>query len=193
MKFQFIYLIVLLSLVFVSAQPIERRGLAGKLLKTVKKALFKGVATMFWPKSEGGSQGACGPYADANSQIVAMNHAQYGPMNKKSHWCGKKLRICYGDKCTVATVTDACPTCDHGCLDLTPAVWDQLYHDRAKGVLDVEWSEVGDDDGDDNDKKVEKKHHAVKKASSKHHSSSSHSSGDETDGDETDTDDDEED
>lgn len=35
-------------------------------------------------------------------------------MNKKSHWCGKRLKICHKSKCTIATVTDACPTCDHG-------------------------------------------------------------------------------
>lgn len=35
-------------------------------------------------------------------------------MSKKSKWCGKKLKICYEKKCTVATVTDACPGCKKG-------------------------------------------------------------------------------
>lgn len=35
-------------------------------------------------------------------------------MSKKSQWCGKKLKICYKSKCTIATVTDACPGCNKG-------------------------------------------------------------------------------
>jgi hypothetical protein len=104
------------------AKPVEKRGLLGDTIKgvtkVVKKLLYSGKGTFFDPYSEGGSQGACGPYADENSQIVAMNAAQYGDMSKKSHWCGKQVLICYKGKCTVATVTDACPGCAHGNLEI---------------------------------------------------------------------------
>ncbi|KAI8973831.1 hypothetical protein BDF20DRAFT_823751 [Mycotypha africana] len=134
----------------VAARPIEERGIAGKIVKTVKKLLFRGIGTFFDPVKEGGSQGACGPYADVHSQIVAMNAEQYGDMSKKSRWCGKKLKICSRKKCTIATVTDACPGCKRGCLDLTPAVWGQLESDYNKGVIPIEWHEYnGDDDEDD--------------------------------------------
>lgn len=110
--------IVLCLAISTNAKPIERRGLLGNTLKkvtnTVKKLLYSGRGTFFDPPTEGGSQGACGPYADENSQIVAMNADQYGDMNTKSHWCGKQVEICYKDKCTIATVTDACPGCSHG-------------------------------------------------------------------------------
>ena len=119
MKLQFLIVCVLvLCVTLSSAKPVKKRGLLGGALKgvtnTVKKLLFHGKGTFFNPAKEGGAQGACGPYADVNSQIVAMNGDQYGDMSKKSHWCNKKVKICYKDKCTVATVTDACPTCDHG-------------------------------------------------------------------------------
>lgn len=118
MKLQFLFtLFLVFCITLTTAKPVKR-GLLGNTLKgvtnTVKKLLFHGKGTFFDPPTEGGAQGACGPYADETSQIVAMNGDQYGDMSKKSHWCGKRVRICYKSKCTVATVTDACPTCDHG-------------------------------------------------------------------------------
>ncbi|KAI8644507.1 RlpA-like double-psi beta-barrel-protein domain-containing protein-containing protein [Parasitella parasitica] len=147
MKVQFIFTFLVVLIAIANAKPLKERGLAGDLVKTVKKLLFHGIGTFFDPETEGGSQGACGPYADENSQIVAMNRHQYGNLNKKSHWCGKKLKICHKNKCTIATVTDACPGCDEGCLDLTPAVWGQLEHDFNKGIIPIEWEEwKGGDD-----------------------------------------------
>ncbi|KAI8989474.1 RlpA-like double-psi beta-barrel-protein domain-containing protein-containing protein [Pilobolus umbonatus] len=114
-------------------------------MKAVNNILNQGIATFFDPETEGGSQGACGPFADENSQIVAMNAAQYGPMNRKSPWCGKKLKIMYKDKYTVATVTDACPGCSEGSLDLTPAVWGQLERNYDKGIIPITWHVCEDD------------------------------------------------
>ncbi|KAI7902197.1 RlpA-like double-psi beta-barrel-protein domain-containing protein-containing protein [Cokeromyces recurvatus] len=148
MKIQFLisYFMVFLF-AFTSARPLTERGLAGNIVNTVKKLLHHGIGTFFDPESEGGAQGACGPYADENSQIVAMNAVQYGNLNKKSHWCGKKLKICSKGKCTIATVTDACPACKKGCLDLTPAVWGQLESDYNKGIIPIEWDIYdGEDD-----------------------------------------------
>jgi len=180
MKVQFLFtLLVVLFATIASAKPLKARGLAGDLVKTVKNLLHHGIGTFFDPESEGGSQGACGPYADENSQIVAMNAHQYGNLNKKSHWCGKKLKICHKTKCTIATVTDACPGCDNGkyinndlhhaplqdtknarfyigCLDLTPAVWGQLESDYNKGVIPIAWDEWDgeDEDSDEDDERT---------------------------------------
>lgn len=121
MKFQ-LFIACFIALIFalsIDAKPVKKRGLLKDVTNTVKKVtnlLFHGKGTFFNPAKEGGAQGACGPFADTHSQIVALNGAQYGDMSKKSKWCGKKLKICYNKKCTVATVTDACPTCDHGKL-----------------------------------------------------------------------------
>jgi hypothetical protein len=118
MKFQLLITFLVALLFTISeAKPVKKRGLLKDVTDTVHKVanlLFHGKGTFFNPAREGGSQGACGPYADETSQIVAMNAAQYGDMSKKSHWCGKKIKICYNKKCTVATVTDACPGCAHG-------------------------------------------------------------------------------
>lgn len=47
----------------------------------------------FVPEKEGGIYGACGPKEDSESMIVAMNAEQYGNMNQKSKYCGKKLML----------------------------------------------------------------------------------------------------
>lgn len=75
MKAQFLLVCFLALFVFTNATPVKR-GLAGDLVNTIKKLLYHGIGTFFDPESEGGSQGACGPFADETSQIVAMvkNH-----------------------------------------------------------------------------------------------------------------------
>lgn len=77
MKAQFLLACFLAIFVFSSsASPVLERGLAGDLLKTVKNLLYHGIGTFFDPESEGGAQGACGPYADETSHIVAMVETQ---------------------------------------------------------------------------------------------------------------------
>ncbi|CEJ02998.1 hypothetical protein CU097_007495 [Rhizopus azygosporus] len=119
-----------------SSQPVnDKRGL-GALVGSI----IHGVATLFDPVREGGSQGACGPFATKHSHIVALNAHDYGDLNKKSHWCGKKIKIMYKERTTVATITDACPGCDAGCLDLTQAVWNELGEDPKVGRLKIKWA-----------------------------------------------------
>lgn len=76
MKVQLLITCFMALFVFTNASPVLEkvleRGLAGDLVNTVKKLLHHGIGTFFDPESEGGSQGACGPYADETSQIVAM-------------------------------------------------------------------------------------------------------------------------
>ncbi|KAG2198898.1 uncharacterized protein EV154DRAFT_552085 [Mucor mucedo] len=155
MKCQILICLVVLWMTVVNAKPVKKRGLlgdtVGHAVNTITRLLFHGRGTFFDPEREGGSQGACGPFADENSQIVAMNADQYGDMSRKSHWCGKRVKICYEKKCTVATVTDACPGCDHGCLDLTPAVWGQLESDTRKGIIPISWGEYMGEDSDEED------------------------------------------
>ncbi|CAO3691057.1 unnamed protein product [Rhizopus stolonifer] len=146
MKFHSLILCTLLLLCFglCTSQPVAERGLTSKLIKAVKSVLYRGKATIFDPVTEGGSQGACGQYSNKHSRIAAMNAHDYGDMNKKSHWCGKKIEITYKGKKTHATVTDACPGCDKGCLDLTQAVWGDLESDFGIGIIDVTWKLIED-------------------------------------------------
>ncbi|KAI8096825.1 RlpA-like double-psi beta-barrel-protein domain-containing protein-containing protein [Halteromyces radiatus] len=105
---------------------------------------YSGSGTFFDPVSQGGAEGACGGKKESSSSdIVALNSAQYGPMNKKSRFCGEKVLIEYGNKKTVATVQDACPGCKEKSLDMTPSVFNKLA-DAKTGVIPIKWCFLGD-------------------------------------------------
>jgi hypothetical protein len=78
MKFYsfFVCILLLFFVDFSSSKPIaKKRSLASKVIKVVKEvknALIDGVATIFDPVTEGGSQGACGQYSDKHSMIAAL-------------------------------------------------------------------------------------------------------------------------
>ncbi|KAI8968197.1 RlpA-like double-psi beta-barrel-protein domain-containing protein-containing protein, partial [Mycotypha africana] len=103
---------------------------------------YKGTGTWFKPASEGGSQGACGPEEDDDDMIVALNAPQYGEMDEVSKWCGKKISITGKAGTATAKVNDACPECDHGDLDLTPALFEKVVGDLNIGVGDITWGLV---------------------------------------------------
>ncbi|KAI8875560.1 hypothetical protein K501DRAFT_267791 [Backusella circina FSU 941] len=123
----------------VSAAPIQEVDMSPFELAK-RGGSYSGVATFFHPVSEGGPIGACGPKADNNSPIVALNAPQYGNLNQKSDWCGKTITITGPAGTTTATITDACPECGHGSLDLTPAVFAKVVGDEAIGVGEITWS-----------------------------------------------------
>lgn len=107
-----------------------------------RKRKFHGKGTWFIPSTEGGSQGACGDYNEDDDMIVAMNKAQYGKMSKESDVCGKMVRIKYKNKTVKAKVTDACPSCDYGSLDLTQRVFRKLEKDLDVGIIKITWEFV---------------------------------------------------
>ncbi|KAL1935730.1 hypothetical protein VTP01DRAFT_4870 [Rhizomucor pusillus] len=109
------------------------------------KSTFKGTGTWFIPSTEGGSEGACEVNNEDDAKIVALNAEQYGDSSSKSKWCGKKVKITAGGKSATATITDECPECDYGDLDLTTAVFKELA-DLDEGVIDITWKVVSDDD-----------------------------------------------
>ncbi|KAI8370343.1 RlpA-like double-psi beta-barrel-protein domain-containing protein-containing protein, partial [Radiomyces spectabilis] len=103
---------------------------------------YHGTATWFKPASEGGSEGACsGEEEDDDSNIVALNADQYGG-DSKSSWCGKKVSIKGPKGETTARITDECPDCDEGDLDLTPAVFKKVVGDMDIGEADISWHVV---------------------------------------------------
>ena len=83
----FITVVSFISIDVVHGAPINNHPIQ----KRVEK--YKGQATFFFPETEGGPYGSCGPKEDENSHIVALNHEQYGNMSEKSEWCGKKIRV----------------------------------------------------------------------------------------------------
>lgn len=107
-----------------------------------RRTTYHGIGTWFVPETEGGIYGACGPKENSESMIVAMNHKQYGNMNAKSKWCGKKLRLKGPKGSTTVTVNDACPGCGYGDLDLTPKVFQKVIGDFDLGVGKITWYEI---------------------------------------------------
>ncbi|KAI8982255.1 RlpA-like double-psi beta-barrel-protein domain-containing protein-containing protein, partial [Mycotypha africana] len=100
---------------------------------------FEGKATWFIPHKHHGEIGACGEYEADDDWIVAMNADQYGDMDEVSDdVCFRKVRIYHDGKSVDATVTDACPSCDYGDLDLTQVVFQELGKLKT-GVLDITW------------------------------------------------------
>lgn len=72
--------------------------------------------------------------------IVAMDYRRYGPLNKVSKYCGKKVRITSGDTTITATVADACPTClNRNCLDLSEGAFKKLGVSVEEGMKLITW------------------------------------------------------
>ncbi|MBW0470078.1 hypothetical protein O181_009793 [Austropuccinia psidii MF-1] len=88
------------------------------------KKRYSGQATWFMPDT-----GACGDVNSEFDYIVAMNHKQYG----QGEPCHKKVKITntLNGRTVTAMVTDECPPCGFGSLDLSPSVF------KVLGALDI--------------------------------------------------------
>ncbi|CDS10006.1 hypothetical protein LRAMOSA02683 [Lichtheimia ramosa] len=128
-----LFLALILAVLSVSAAPVSLEK---------RRKTYRGTGTWFVPETEGGVYGACGPKENSNSMIVALNHKQYGNMNKKSKWCGKKIRISGPKGSVTARINDACPGCKYGDLDLTPKIFKKVIGDMNKGVGKIKWYEI---------------------------------------------------
>ncbi|KAG0267356.1 hypothetical protein BG011_006773 [Mortierella polycephala] len=84
-----------------------------------------------------GSLGSCGKPFGPNDMIVAMNAPQMGD----KALCDKSVKITYGGKTVEARVTDTCPSCSSGALDLNQPVFEKLAP-LDKGVIDISWEFV---------------------------------------------------
>ncbi|CAO3636942.1 unnamed protein product [Mucor hiemalis] len=140
-KKTFLYLLYFLLHVSLSfGVPVKeihaKRGLVHVV--DIVRNIFRGTGTFFHPKTEGGEIGSCGPIESDHSRICAMNIKQYGIASKKSPWCFLQLRVKSGGKSTICTVTDCCPGCAEGSLDMTPQVFNDLAHPSV-GVIPIEW------------------------------------------------------
>ncbi|KAI8875870.1 hypothetical protein K501DRAFT_201715 [Backusella circina FSU 941] len=140
-RLSFFTIVALTVAGLVSAAPIQQTDLSNKELSK-RGSSYTGTATFFHPATEGGSTGACGPEADNDSQIVALNAEQYGDLDEISDWCGKEIEITGPAGTTNAVITDACPECSSGDLDLTPSVFSQVVGDEDQGVGEITWTVV---------------------------------------------------
>ncbi|EFP93821.1 uncharacterized protein PGTG_19856 [Puccinia graminis f. sp. tritici CRL 75-36-700-3] len=92
---------------------------------------FSGQATWFNP-----ALGACGETNSESDMIVAMNQAQYAGGSP----CQKTVSIKNEatGKTVSAKVTDECPGCGFGSLDVSPSVF-QAIGSLDQGVLPISW------------------------------------------------------
>ncbi|PLW34210.1 hypothetical protein PCASD_15019 [Puccinia coronata f. sp. avenae] len=92
---------------------------------------YSGKGTWFIPDT-----GACGDVNSKSDYIVAMNYAQY----QNGSPCHKMVVIKNksNSKVVKAKVTDECPSCAYGSLDLSPAAF-QALGDLDTGVLPISW------------------------------------------------------
>ncbi|KAA1077262.1 hypothetical protein PGT21_001091 [Puccinia graminis f. sp. tritici] len=124
-------------------QRLTKRGHPHSLQKRAEGS-FAGKATFFDP-----GLGACGGHNGPDDFIVALNVAQY-TANK---WCNKKIKIFFGGKSTVATITDECPGCPPNGLDMSPSLF-EFFASKDVGVFYMSWSLL---DGDSDEPKPEPK------------------------------------
>ncbi|KZT03485.1 uncharacterized protein LAESUDRAFT_659661 [Laetiporus sulphureus 93-53] len=80
-------------------------------------------------------QNACGSVDTDSDFIVALNIEQW---DGGAH-CYQTITINYNDKSTQATITDECPGCPYGGLDLSRGLFD-FFADEAEGILYGTWN-----------------------------------------------------
>ncbi|KAF7325036.1 hypothetical protein MKEN_00546100 [Mycena kentingensis (nom. inval.)] len=104
-----------------------------------KREAFSGRTT--WYSTNLGADACTGRNHKDSDWFVAMNMAQ------RSECCGRKLRIGYNGKTTIADCVDFCATCPSvGQLDLTKGLFEFFTNDLNVGEFTSTWSFVAPDD-----------------------------------------------
>ncbi|KAG6815875.1 hypothetical protein H0H87_010618 [Tephrocybe sp. NHM501043] len=108
--------------------------------------LYKRYSSARWTFYDVGL-GACGVTNVASDFIVALNSNQYGGGYPGPN-CFKKISMTYNGKTTTATITDECPGCPYGGLDLSRGLF-KFFAPESEGVLTGTWNFIGDGGDDD--------------------------------------------
>ncbi|KJA20259.1 hypothetical protein HYPSUDRAFT_43400 [Hypholoma sublateritium FD-334 SS-4] len=82
---------------------------------------------------ETGNAGSCGQFHTNADFTVAMNAAQM-----QDSYCFKTITMTYNGKTTTASVTDTCPGCPYGGLDLTEGLF-QYFAPASVGIIYGTW------------------------------------------------------
>jgi hypothetical protein len=116
---------------FGAAQVEQRAAEAGSSLDPrgeLARRAYSGRATYY-----AAGLGACGTVNKASDAIIAMNSAQF------SGSCYRTITIGYGGKTATATVTDLCPGCPYGAIDMSQGLF-EYFADTSLGVIQVQWA-----------------------------------------------------
>lgn len=109
----------------------EHHALAQRAPGTVaKRDQFNNVRYTFFDTG----LGACGIVNTANQFIVALNQAQY----EEANHCFKMIEITVNGKTATAQITDECPGCPYGGLDMSTGLFN-FFADPSVGVLTGSW------------------------------------------------------
>lgn len=121
----------IVALFLITVPSVHPRPLVSQEPKSLEPRNFHGKATWFIPDT-----GACGDVNSNSDYIVAMNYAQYHDGSP----CHKVVVITNkaNHKVVKARVTDECPSCPYGSLDLSPAAFKKLGN-LDTGVLPITW------------------------------------------------------
>ena len=93
---------------------------------------------------------SCGPGAcPADGLCAAIPLTFMGQSGSTKAGCGKCIKVVYpeGKKAAIIRVTDTCPECPEGNIDLTDKLFEQLIGDKGKGRVKTEWEFVNCETG----------------------------------------------
>lgn len=99
---------------------------------------YTGDITYYTP-----GMGSCGIENTSSDMIVAISHVlmeSAGVANpNKNPYCNRTIMISYNGNEVPATVTDTCPGCEEGSIDLTEALFYKVAPSGDGRVHDVKW------------------------------------------------------
>ncbi|KAF9476346.1 hypothetical protein BDN70DRAFT_882603 [Pholiota conissans] len=110
----------------------------GDIAKRNNNTLERRTSNSRWSfyNVETGNAGSCGQFHVNSDFTVAMNDEM---MN--SGFCFKNIRMTYNGKSTIASVTDTCPGCPYGGLDLTEGLF-KFFAPASVGIIYGDWEFV---------------------------------------------------
>ncbi|KAG1052813.1 hypothetical protein G6F46_003519 [Rhizopus delemar] len=89
--------------------------------------------------------GSCGNTDTDSEMVVAINKSQMGNganPNSNPH-CNKRVKIIGSSgKACYARVVDTCPGCDHGSIDMSPALFKKVCGSLGLGFCSIKWDFV---------------------------------------------------
>lgn len=96
-----------------------------------RQSFGSGRATFYDPST---GPGSCGRTFQKSDPIVAVNTAQYSQSD-----CFRWITITANGKTASAQITDLCPSCPWGALDLSPGLFSQ-FASFDDGIFQMSWS-----------------------------------------------------
>jgi len=116
---------------------VDHDALARRVPGTVMHSKRYSNSRWSWYDGNTGNNGACGNPVRNNEWTVALNMDQLGYSYPSQH-CFKTITMTYNGKTATATITDGCPGCPYGGLDLTPGLF-EYFAPLGTGIIHGEW------------------------------------------------------